>query len=131
MEVKINKEIRNYQESVFFGLSLRQLICSVCACITAVIVYFLFKPYVGLEIVSWLCIFGAVPFVALGFFSYNGMNAEKFAWAWLKSEILTPKKLVFHSTNTYYEILKPYIDQKSKEAMIPYDAKNNKNVKKR
>ena len=32
MEVKINKEIRNYTESMFFGLSLRQFIFSVLAC---------------------------------------------------------------------------------------------------
>ena len=28
MEVKINREIRNYTEAVFFGLSLRQIIFS-------------------------------------------------------------------------------------------------------
>ncbi|MDE6902800.1 MAG: PrgI family protein, partial [Lachnospiraceae bacterium] len=28
MEVKINKEIRNYTESMFFGLSMRQFIFS-------------------------------------------------------------------------------------------------------
>ncbi len=33
MEVKINKEIRNYTESMFFGLSLRQFIFSVLACV--------------------------------------------------------------------------------------------------
>ena len=33
MEVKINKEIRNYTESMFFGLSLRQFVFSVLACI--------------------------------------------------------------------------------------------------
>ena len=27
-----------------------------------------------------------------------------------------PKKLVFHSTNTYYELMKPTIEQKQKEA---------------
>lgn len=26
MEVKINREIRDYQESIFFGLNLRQLV---------------------------------------------------------------------------------------------------------
>ncbi len=31
MEVKINREIRNYTEAVFFGLSLRQIIFSACA----------------------------------------------------------------------------------------------------
>lgn len=27
-----------------------------------------------------------------------------------------PKKLVFHSTNTYYELMKPNIEKKQKEA---------------
>ena len=36
LEVKINKEIRNYTESMFFGLSLRQFIFSVLACGVAV-----------------------------------------------------------------------------------------------
>ena len=53
------------------------------------------------ETVSWVCILGAAPFAALGFVKYNGMTAEKFIWAWIKSEFLMPKKLVVHSTNTY------------------------------
>ena len=37
MEVKINKDIREFSESIFFGLSLRQFIFSVIACIVAVV----------------------------------------------------------------------------------------------
>ena len=74
MEVKINREIRNYTESMFFGLSLRQLIFSVLACGVAVGLYFLLRPYVGTETVSWVCILGAAPFAALGFVKYNGMT---------------------------------------------------------
>lgn len=115
MEVKINREIRNYTESMFFGLSLRQFIFSACACVVAVGLYFLLKPYVGTETVSWICILGATPFAALGFIKYNGMTAEKFIWAWIKSEFLIPKKLTFRSTNTYYELLKPNIENKANE----------------
>lgn len=115
MEVKINREIRNYTESMFFGLSLRQFIFSVLACGVAVGLYFLLKPYVGTETVSWVCILAAVPFAALGFVKYNGMTAEKAIWAWIKSEFLMPKKLVFNSTNTYYELMKPSIEQKQKD----------------
>ena len=43
MEVKINKEIRDYTESVYFGLSLRQFIFSIAACVVAVLLYFVFK----------------------------------------------------------------------------------------
>jgi len=32
MEIKINREIRDYKENIFFGLSLRQLIFSLLAC---------------------------------------------------------------------------------------------------
>ena len=71
MEVKINKEIRQYTESIFFGLSLRQCICSLLACITAVIVYFIFKQFLDTSIVSWLCMAGAIPFVLLGFVKYK------------------------------------------------------------
>lgn len=49
MEVKINREIRNYTEAMFFGLSLRQFIFSVLACGVAVGIYFLLRPYVGTE----------------------------------------------------------------------------------
>ena len=50
MEVKINREIRNYTEAMFFLLSLRQFIFSVYA--VAAGLYFLLKPYVGTETVS-------------------------------------------------------------------------------
>ena len=72
MEVKINKEIRNYTESMFFGLSMRQFIFSVLACGVAVALYFLLRPYFGTETLSWMCILGASPFAALGFIKYNG-----------------------------------------------------------
>lgn len=45
MEVKINKDIREFQESIFFGLSMRQFIFSILACVVAVILYFILKPY--------------------------------------------------------------------------------------
>ena len=121
MEVKINREIRNYTEAVFFGLSLRQIIFSVCACAVAVAVFFILKPYVGTETVSWICILSAAPFAALGFVKYNGMTAEKFVIAWVKSEFLTPKKLTFKSKNTYYELMKPSIERKAKEAIKAND----------
>lgn len=106
MEVKINREIRNYTESMFFGLSMRQFIFSILAIGVAVGLYFLLKPYMGTETVSWVCILGAAPFAALGFITYHGMTAEQFIWAWLKSELLEPRQIRFEANNIYYEALK-------------------------
>ena len=109
MEVKIPKEIRDYQESVFFGLSFRQFFCSVMAVGTTVGLYFRLHPLLGTEMTGWMCIFGAAPFAACGFFRYHGMTAEQFAWAFVKSELLYPKKLVFKSNSLYYEAMKEAI----------------------
>lgn len=114
MEVKINREIREYTESMFFGLSLRQFIFSVFACGVAVGLFFLLRPYFGTETLSWVCILGALPFAIMGFVKYNGMTAEQFVWAWIKSELLMPKKLMFYPDNLYYEALKPNIETREK-----------------
>ena len=121
MEVKINREIRNYTESMFFGLSLRQCIFSLLAVAVAVGLYFLLKPYVGAETVSWMCVLGAAPFAALGFFTYHGMTAEQFLWAWLRSELLEPKELRFESSTLYYDILKPGMEKREKEEYKRHD----------
>ena len=125
MEVKINREIRDYTESMFFGLSMRQFFFSAIACVVAVGVYFLLRNKVGVETVSWMCVLGAAPFAALGFVNYHGMNAEQFVWAWIKSEILLPKRLLFQPENIYYEVLKSGKGKRRKEATKRSD-KNTK-----
>ena len=123
MEVKINREIREYTESMYFGLSLRQFIFSVLACVVAIAAYFISRPLLGLEVASWLCIIVAFPFAIMGFVKYNGMPAEKFFIAWFKSEFLIPKKLTFRNSNVYYNLLEEGRKAKRKERK-----KNDKNT---
>ena len=52
VEVKINREIRQYTESIFFGLSIRQFAFSICACGVAVILYFLFHGKLNIETIT-------------------------------------------------------------------------------
>ena len=134
MEVKINKDIREFSESIFFGLTMRQFIFSLLACIVAVILYFLLKPFFGIETLSWICILGAAPFAVLGFVKYNGMTAEKFIIAFIRSEFLTPKTLTFKSKNIYAEMFKPTIEKNLKQGLVKpqhkHKEKKNKKPKK-
>ena len=134
MEVKINKDIREFSESIFFGLTMRQFIFSLLACAVAVILYFTLKPFLGIETLSWVCILGAVPFAVLGFVKYNGMTAEKFIVAFIKSEFITPKRLTFKSKNIYAEVFKPTIERNLKNGLVKpqhkHKEKKNKKPKK-
>ena len=116
MEVKINREIRDYTESMFFGLSMRQLFFSIAAIGIAVLLYFILKPLAGLETTSWACILGAAPFAAMGFVKYHGMTAEQFVWAWLKDQLIEPRELTVKPSNLYMTVLEE-VEKTTKQNM--------------
>lgn len=122
MEIKINREIRDYHESMFMGLSLRQTIFSILAILVAVGLYFWLNPILSTEIVSWIRVLGAAPFAALGFVSYHGMSAEKLLWVWFRSEILEPRQLCVKPNNLYYELMKDTIAKHEKEAKKTHES---------
>ena len=103
--MKINKEIQRYQESILFGLSLRQMVFALLAIGVAVGAYFGLKPLIGAAEVGWVCMLAAFPFAMCGFFTYNGMPAERFLLAVIRSEILCPRTLSYHPQNLYAELL--------------------------
>ena len=125
MEIKINREIRDYKESMFFGLSMRQFFFSLAAVLIAVLLYFLLKPHFGTETVSWMCILGAAPFAAMGFITYHGMTAEQFLWAWLRSEFIEPREIWFEPVNIYYEAMKDTIQAHEKENYMKKEENNH------
>lgn len=117
-EIKINKEMRDYTESIFFGLSLRQSIFSIIACIIACGLYFLFKDRLGTEMTSWLCMLGAAPFAAFGFIRFQGMCTEDIVKMAISSLILSARNLINTPFNFYYEIFEPSIKQSRKESVV-------------
>ena len=102
--MKINKEIQRYQESILFGLSLRQMVFALLA--------------IGVAEVGWVCMLAAFPFAMCGFFTYNGMPAERFLLAVIRSEILCPRTLAYHPQNLYAELL---LDSNSMREVLTLD----------
>lgn len=117
MEVKINKDIRQYNESVFFGMSMRQCIGTGAAIVAAVGTYFSFRHRFTNDILSWLCILAATPFALLGFVQYHGMTAEQALWVWLRSEVLEPRMLLNRPNNLHLTDLRSVIAQKQTESL--------------
>ena len=106
LEIRINKEIKDYHESLFMGLSTRQFICSLGAVGAAVGIYFGLKGILDKETLSWLCIVCAAPLAAAGFFKYNGMNFEQFVIAYIYSEFICSGVRTYQSENYIYDAYK-------------------------
>ena len=117
-EIKINKEIRDYTESIFFGLSLRQSIFSIIACIIATGIYFLFNDKLDTEMTSWLCMLGAAPLAALGFIRFQGMYTEDIVKTALYSFLLSSTNLINKPFNLYEELFNSIINQSRKESIV-------------
>ncbi len=123
MEIKVNKEVRNYTESIFLGLSIRQCIFSTIACIVAILIYFLCVDPLGIEITSWLCMLSAAPFASLGFITYQSMNAEQIVITAWHSFLLSKRSLIDKSFNLYHEMYKDVFEKHKKEALGKNDKK--------
>ena len=107
MQVNINKEFQHYEEDVFMGLSLRQLLWSGAAIGTAVAVYFGLQPVLGQETVSWVCIVAAAPFAMEGFFQYDQMTIWQFLKAVFVTEFLRSGPRVWVAENRFEAVLHP------------------------
>lgn len=98
-EIELNKEVLDYKESIFFGLSLRQFVCAGLAVMIAVIVWFMMREILAKEIRSWLCLSLACPFAAAGFFSFNGLTLEQFLWQITKTCLIYRGRRVYKAVN--------------------------------
>ena len=127
-EIKINKEIRDYTESILLGLSLRQSIFSILACGSACIIYFLCSDSLGQEITSWICMLAVIPFACFGFIRFQGMYMEEILSTAFYSLLLNNVHLLNKPFNLYEEIFSSCIEKSRKES-ISHDKKLRKNQK--
>lgn len=100
--VRIPEEIRKYKEKILIGLTARQLIAVILTALICVPLYWFGMDYIPEDTLSWLIILIAVPLLAIGFLSFNGMPMEKFFVAWVKFEVY-PRKRMFRTDNAFRE----------------------------
>ena len=101
--VRIPEEIRKYKEKIAFGLTARQLVCTLATLFICVPLYWFGRKYIMEDVLAWLIIAVAVPLESIGFIKINGMPMEKFAVAALKFEFLYPRLRKFKTENVWRE----------------------------
>lgn len=123
MEIKINKDIQEYKESIAFGLDMRQFFCSILAIVAGGGVYLLLNKVNGF-LATIVAMVVVVPFGFLGFFKYNHLNAETLIFTVLKSRFLYSQKRVFCTVEMQQQIEKEQLQKKKKN--VPKKKKSSK-----
>ena len=127
IEIRIPKEIKNYREKLFFGLTLRQSICACVALLICVQLYIFGNKFIPQEALSWLVILIAAPLMLAGFFRYNDMTFEQFAVEFIYHSF-TPQKRVYSYEPIFIELRNEYI---SDELAAEIEDKESKSALKR
>ena len=125
IEIRIPKEIKNYREKLFFGLTLRQCICAGISLAICVPLYIWGHHFLPQEAISWIVVFIGAPLLSTGFFRYNDMAFEQFA-----VEVIhfyaSPQKRVYSYEPPFMELRNTYItDQLNEEIAAIKDTKKS------
>lgn len=108
IEIRIPKEIKNYREKLFFGLTLRQCIFAGIALLICVPLYIWGHHFLPQEAISWIVVFIAVPLMLTGFFRYNDMAFEQFALEVIHF-YACPQKRVYSYEPPFMELRNGYL----------------------
>ena len=117
IDIRIPKEIRTYKEKFFFGLTLRQSVCTGLALAINIPLYFLGRDILGDDLTGWLVILTAIPLMAIGFINYNGMTFEELAIAVIKFSFIYPRKRIYKSENLFRKINEFEIKENKREGL--------------
>jgi hypothetical protein len=79
MKVSVPPEATAYKEQFFLGMTVRQLVFTVCGLAVAVPTGIFGRKFLPEDFVMWAVTIEAIPFIAFGFLKYNGMPIEKIA----------------------------------------------------
>ncbi|MCD8324820.1 MAG: PrgI family protein [Clostridiales bacterium] len=99
--VRVPDEIRKYKEKIVFGLTARQLICTIITLVICVPLYWFGRNAISTDILSWIILLIALPIEAVGFIKINGMPFEKFMVSAVEFEVLFPRKRKYKTENVW------------------------------
>ena len=126
IEIRIPKEIKNYREKLFFGLTLRQCICTAIALVICVPLYIWGHKFLPQEAVSWAVMLVAVPIMLTGFFRYNDMTFEQVAVEIFRFTF-SPQRRIYEYEPVFTELRNMYLaEEKAAENGGKKHRKNRK-----
>lgn len=99
--VRIPDEIRKYKEKIVFGLTARQLLSVAAALVTCVPLWWFGGAFIPGDVLGWLVIVVSAPILSIGWIRVNNMPMERFFLAFLKLELLYPRKRKFKTEDAF------------------------------
>lgn len=106
IDIRIPKEIRNYETKFVGPLTMRQTICVAIGLIVCVLVYNLCKVFIPRDLMLFMLIFPAAAIFCFGWVKPYGMKFEQFFFSAVRNNFIAPRKRKYKTVNRHMEMLK-------------------------
>ena len=106
MEVRLNKEIRDYEEQLLLGFTLKQLIAVAIAILLSVGSYMLLKDAIGKSISSWISMLLAAVPVTAGFLEMDGAKGAEVFILLLRNMLLSHRDIAYEDITIVEKMIK-------------------------
>lgn len=99
IELEMTKDIRKYKTKLYMGLTARQCVCIALAAVACAFTFFKLGYFenMTLETRFTICVFIALPFIAVGWIEMYGMPFEKFTMVVIRNCFINPKRRPYKS----------------------------------
>lgn len=131
IERPIVKDIREYEAAQIGPFTWRQVISIVIAAILGVPTYYYGRYYLPKDVCGMLTFALVLIPLACGFVKMYGMTFEKFAWIYIKNNILSTTIRKYKTENTFkYQEVRKSKKKKVEKKKIKKEETNEKNKEK-
>ncbi len=103
MQIKTNKDVTEYEENVFIGMTMRQTLLGFAGVAVIAGAYFMTYNRMNSNLASWVAIGLGLPCFLFGFAKPHKMKLEKFLAIWFRCNFLEHRRLPFKTENKYYK----------------------------
>ena len=113
IEIPVNREIRNYKETIFYGFTMKQVIFGILGLAAGAIVFLWLPKDLNLSIRTLLGLAAGFPMIALGFLTFNNMTAAELIRVLYTFYLKNPRKYPSVPTNRYANVFNKVENQET------------------
>lgn len=113
IEIPVNREIRSYKETIFYGFTMKQVIFGILGLAAGAVVFLWLPKDLNLSIRTLLGLAAGFPMIALGFLTFNNMTAAELIRVLYNFYLKNPRKYPSVPTNRYANVFNKVENQET------------------
>lgn len=126
IEIRVTKEIRDFEPKVIGPFTFRQLACLAVGAPICYVILKYFSPIITMDLAAFLCVPVAALAYLIGWYEPYGMKTEQFIRSIFVTRLLAPSARKYKTVNAHEALLKQLTEIEAAYSAADEDKKKGK-----